>query len=223
MYQFRRSLAAIFAAVLIFAAGAPLAQTLDHALAAGTSAPSVDAPASPAAGAARVSSIYDFEAVAPDGTVKWREAVPNTVVDEGLDDLLNKTFKASSYTAAHYCGLIDNANFTAINTNDTAAKITTSAPSFPTTNNWRESTAYSNATRPALTLGTVSSQSVNNSASKCAFTINATATINGAFTVTNSTKGGTSGLIYSATSFAATRSVISGDTLNVTITLSTSR
>lgn len=172
---------------------------------------------------ARMSSIYTFEAFAPDGSLRWTESVPNTVVDEGLDELLDKTFKGSSYTAAWFCGLIDNANFTAINTNDTAAKNTTSAPSFPTTNNWRESTAYSNATRPALTLGTVSGQSVSNSASKCSFTINATATINGAFTATNSTKGGTSGKFYSVTSFSGTRSVLNGDTLNVTITLTTSR
>lgn len=172
---------------------------------------------------ARMNSVYVFEALKSDGSLRWTETVHNVVVNEGLDQLLDKTFKGSSYTAAWYCGLVDNANFGAINNDDTAARITTSAPSYPTTNNWRESTAYSNANRPTLTLGTVSSQSVNNSASKCSFTINATATINGAFTVTNNTKGGTSGSLYSVTSFGATRSVLNGDTLNVTITLNTSR
>lgn len=172
---------------------------------------------------AKMASVYTFEAIAPDGAVRWRESVHNVVVDEGLNQLLDKTFKGSGYTAAWFCGLIDNANFGAINNDDTAARITTSAPSHPTTNNWRESTAYSNGSRPTLTLGTVSSQSVSNSASKCAFTINATATIKGAFTVTNSTKGGTTGNLYSATAFASNRDVLSGDTLNVTITLTTSR
>lgn len=170
-----------------------------------------------------MSSTYEFEAIAPDGSVKWRETVPNVVVNEGLDELLDKTFKGSAYTAAWFCGLIDNANFTAINVDDNAARITTGVPSHPTTLNWRESVAYSNAARPALTLGAVATQSVNNSASKCVFNINATATINGAFTATSSTKGGTAGKLYSATSFAATRAVLAGDTLNVTITLSTSR
>lgn len=213
------------AALALFACTSPQlsAPHLDLALAGDQAGDQIARDARASDGDARMSSVYEFEAVAPDGTVKWRESVHNVVVNEGLDELLDKTFKGSAYTATWYCLLIDNANFTAINNDDTAARITTSAPSHPTTNNWRESTAYSNANRPTLTLGTVASQSVNNSASKCAFNINATATINGAGTVTNNTKGGTGGKLYSVTSFGATRSVLNGDTLNVTITLSTSR
>lgn len=217
------SLAAIVAGAAILTLGPLAAQTAPTAPATAGDSVSVEAYAPYGDGAARIGSVYTVEAYAPDGALRWREVVHNTVVNEGLDALLDKTFKGSSYTATWFCGLIDNANFTAINNDDTAARITTGTPSHPTSNNWKESTAYSNSTRPTLTLGSVSGQSVSNSASKCAFTINATATINGAFTVSNSTKGGTSGTIYSVTSFGATRSVISGDTLNVTITLTTSR
>jgi hypothetical protein len=84
---------------------------------------------------------------------------------------------------------------------------------------WTESTAYSNATRPQAVFGTpTSTSSISNSATT--FTINATATIAGAFLVTNSTKSGTTGTLYSAGSFAASRAVISGDSLLVTYTAS---
>jgi hypothetical protein len=84
---------------------------------------------------------------------------------------------------------------------------------------WTEDQNYSEATREVLTLGTVSGGSVDNSASKASFSINATATIGGAFLTTVSTKGGTTGTLYGGAAFAANRSVVSGDTLNVTATL----
>ena len=61
--------------------------------------------------------------------------------------------------------------------------------------------------------------SVDNAAAKASFDINGSTTIFGAFVTTNSTKGGTSGTLYGAADFAASRAVISGDTLNVTVTL----
>lgn len=141
---------------------------------------------------------------------KWADGFSNLVTTAGKNDLLTQYLKGSAYTAAWFVGLIDNAGFTAINAADTAASHA----------GWSESSAYSNGTRPALTLGTASAGSIDNSASKASYTINATATINGAFTITNSTKGGTTGTLYSAGSFGTPRSVISGDTLQVQVTLS---
>lgn len=152
---------------------------------------------------------FDSECIAADGTVRWRESRYNTVMTAGKNDLLTNYFKGSAYTAAFFVGLVDNASFTAISAADTAASHT----------GWVESVAYSNSTRPALTLGTASAGSIDNSASKASYTINATATINGAFLITNSTKSGTTGTLYSASSFGATRGVLSGDTLNVQVTL----
>jgi hypothetical protein len=87
---------------------------------------------------------------------------------------------------------------------------------------WAESVAYSNANRPTFTPGTVAAGSVDNSAAKAAFTINATAVIKGGFLTTNNTKGGTTGTLYGVASFAATRAVENGDTLNVTATCTAS-
>jgi hypothetical protein len=61
-----------------------------------------------------------------------------------------------------------------------------------------------------------------NSASPATFTINATSTIAGAFLTSISTKGGTTGILFSASDFSSPgdRAVVSGDTLSVTYTLS---
>jgi len=89
---------------------------------------------------------------------------------------------------------------------------------------WTENTTYSNATRPAATFAaatTANPSVVTNSASKATFNINNTATIAGAFLISNDTKGGTSGTLFSASDFTGgDRSVGSGDTLQVTYTFS---
>ncbi len=50
------------------------------------------------------------------------------------------------------------------------------------------------------------------------FSINGTVTIAGAFLTSNNTKGGTTGILFSASDFQSPgdRAVVSGDTLNVT-------
>lgn len=160
-------------------------------------------------GAIGMMSHWEFEAVGPNGKVKWREQFDNLVVNAGLDDLLDKYFKGSGYSAAFYVGLTDG-------TPTVAAADTMASHA-----GWVEVTAYTESARPALTLGTVSGQSVNNSASKAAFSINANGTtIGGAFLATNSTKGGSTGTLYGGGAFSAgDKGLDSGDTLNVTITL----
>lgn len=155
---------------------------------------------------------YHIECRDKDGRTKWVDGFRNTVTTAGKNDLLTQYFKGSAYTAGWFVGLIDNAGFTAIAVGDTMSSHA----------GWSECTAYGNASRPTLSLGTPAGGAVDNAASVAAFTINATATIKGAFVANNGTKGGTSGTLYSAGGFAAVRSVASGDTLNVTITLSAS-
>jgi hypothetical protein len=71
-----------------------------------------------------------------------------------------------------------------------------------------------------LTLGTIVTGSVDNSASKAAFSITGSVTIGGAFLVNLPTKGQTSGTVYGGGAFSGgNRSVVAGDTLNVTVTL----
>lgn len=155
----------------------------------------------------RIGFVYHVECFDKNGNLKWETRQHNLVTNEGLDHLLNNWLKGSTYTAAFYVGLTDD-------TPTPAAGDTMSSHA-----GWAEATGYSEGTREALTLGTVSSQSVNNSASKASFSINATDVIGGAFITTDNTKGGTTGTLISVAAFAeADKSVSNGDTLNVTAT-----
>ena len=151
---------------------------------------------------------YLIECFAPDGTLKWSDEFDNLVTNVGLDDNLDKYLKGSAYTAGWYVGLTDGTPTTA--DTDTMASHA----------GWVEVTAYTEGTREALVLGTVASQSVDNSASKASYSINADATtIGGAFLCTVSTKGGTTGVLYGVGAFTGgDKSADSGDTLNVTVT-----
>ena len=151
---------------------------------------------------------YQIECVGADGKIKWTEEFDNLVVTAGLNDSLDKHFKAAAYTAAWFVGLASGTpTFAAGDTMATHA-------------GWTEIAAYSEATRPTLTLGAVAAGSVDNSASKASFSINGSATIGGAFVASLNTKSGTTGILYGGGAFASgNRAVVSGDTLNVTITL----
>lgn len=154
----------------------------------------------------KIRTHWEVECRDAEGNLKWAESRENLVTTEGLNDVLNKYFKGSTYTAAWYVGL-KGAGTIAIG--DTAASHA----------GWSENTTYSEGVRQTLTLGTVSAASVNNSASKAVFTINGAATIAGAFLISNSTKGGTTGTLYSAADFSSSRTLASGDTVTVTVTL----
>lgn len=155
---------------------------------------------------------YDVECVSALGVPRWHDGFANLVVTSGRNDLLTQYFKGSGYNAAWFIGLIDNTGFSTIAAGDTMG-------AHP---GWSESAAYANANRPTLVLGSASAGSVDNAASVAAFSINAAATLRGAFIATSGTKGGAAGTLYSAGAFASTRAVSPGDTLNITVTLSAS-
>jgi hypothetical protein len=150
---------------------------------------------------------YDVECRDAEGRLKWKERKHNLVVDAGLNDSLTQHFKGSAYTAAWYVGIT------------TASNTFAAGDTMVSHVGWVESAVYSNGTRPALTLGAVAAKSVDNSASKAVFNINASGTVGGAFIVTNNTISGSTGTIYGGAAFAANRTVASGDTITVTVTL----
>lgn len=143
---------------------------------------------------------------ASDGSIRWEEEAPNLVVNEGKNDLLNKYFRANT-TAALFLGLKGTGAIAAANT------MLSHSP-------WVELVNYSNATRPTYTVVAPTTQAVINTASPAVFNINGSATIAGCFLSTDSAKSGTGGVLFSAVDFAATRSVLSGDTLTVTYQVS---
>lgn len=155
-------------------------------------------------------SFYSMECFGPDGELKWRDDFHNLVVTVGLNDSLDKHFKGSAYTALWYVGLTAGSTFAAADT----------MSSHP---GWAESAVYSNSARPTLTLGSVAAGSVDNSASKAVFNINASGNVFGAFVTTGSAPSGTAGILYGEGVLSGgTRAVQSGDTLSVTITLTAS-
>jgi len=155
---------------------------------------------------------YIVECHMPDGKLRWSERNDNIVVNDGLNDYLNKYFKGAAYTAAFYVGVAG------------GTPVFAAADTLASHGGWAEVTAYSEAVRQTLTLGSVASQTVNNSASKAVFTINVNDTvIGGTFLATNSTKGGTTGVLYGGAAFGSgNRTAQSGDTLTVTVVLNAS-
>jgi len=145
---------------------------------------------------------YRVECVSADGNVKWVEEFSNLVTTEGKNDIIDKYFKGSAYTAAWFMGLKGAGSAAA---GDTLASHA----------GWSEVTPYS-GNRPAITFGTTSNGS--NTATAVSYSCTGSATVAGAFVASVNT--GTSGKLYSAGDFAASRSVVSGDTLNSTLTVS---
>jgi hypothetical protein len=168
-----------------------------------------------ASDSASAKGVYKVQCHDAQGNLKWEVEAPNLVVNEGLQDMNAKYFTGTTYTAAWYLGLYGSGS-----TNSPAAGDTMSSHA-----GWTEVTDYSQATRPACTFGTPTTANpsvATNSASPATFSINATTVVGGAFLTTSNTKGGSTGILYSAADFSAPgdRSVVSGDTLSVTYTLS---
>jgi hypothetical protein len=154
--------------------------------------------------------VFTFQCFDKEGNLKWEDKAHNLVVNEGLQDMNQKYFTGVTYTATWYIGLYGAAATNDPTANDTAA----SHPGFT------EITPYSNATRPACSFGTATTADpsvITNALSVAVFAINATATVGGAFLISDNTKGGTAGVLFSAVDFDAPgdRNVVSGDTINV--------
>lgn len=145
-----------------------------------------------------------------DGELVWEDEFKNLVVTAGLNKYLDATLKTGLASPSWNVGLI---------TGPGAGNTYALADTMGSHAGWAENTSYSNANRPAWTPGSVSGGSVDNSASKAVFNVNATATVAGCFMSDSNTKGGSTGTLLGEGNFTAgDRSVISGDTLNITVT-----
>lgn len=154
--------------------------------------------------------VFNVQCLDADGNVKWTEEFPNLVVNTGLQYLNTQVFKGVTYTATWYMGIINTgASYAGGNT-------------MLSHSGWTENIGYSQSVRPTMAFGTATTADPSVIAStSTAFSINATSTIAGAFLTTDNTKNGTAGTLFSAGNFTVgDRSVVSGDTLNVTYTFS---
>jgi hypothetical protein len=143
------------------------------------------------------------------GNEKWVEIAPNLVVNTGLQNMNTQFFTGSTYTAAWYIGLV----------NGTSASTTFSGGDTLASHvGWDENTSYT-GNRKAASFGAATladPSNINNASSTASFTMNANATIAGAFLANVAT--GTSGVLFSVSDFQAPgdRTVVSGDVLNIT-------
>jgi len=149
-----------------------------------------------------LANIWKVTCLDKNGNVKWEEEKKNLIVTEGLNHILDVTFHADTQVTTWYIGLKGSGTPAA---GDTMASHAS----------WSEITDYS-GDRKEWTEGAASSGSMTNSSS-VDFSITGTATIAGAFLNTAST--GTAGTLYGVVDFSSARSVISGDTLQVTVTV----
>ena len=166
-------------------------------------------------GKAKGGGVFTVQCFDKDGNLKWEAESHNLVVNVGLKDMNDKYFTGSSYTAAWYLGLYGAAASNNPAASDTAASHT----------GWTEVTAYSQATRPQAVFAAASLADpsvISNSGSPAQFSINGSTVVGGAFLISNNTKGGTTGILFSAVDFQAPgdRSVVSGDVVNVTYSFS---
>ncbi|MBP7531625.1 MAG: hypothetical protein KA775_07370 [Ottowia sp.] len=121
---------------------------------------------------------------------------PNLVVNQGLIHVLNTVFAGAAQVTQWYIGLFSG-NVTP-QPNWTAANVVANAT---------ELTGYAPSTRPGFTVAPVSAPSLGNTGSEANFAFDASGPYiaRGAFLISVSNKGSTTGVLMAATRFAADR------------------
>ncbi len=121
---------------------------------------------------------------------------PNLVVGQGLIHVLNTVFAGAAQVTQWYIGLFSG-NVTP-QPNWTAANVVANAT---------ELTGYAPSTRPGFTVAPVSAPSLGNTGSEANFAFDASGPYiaRGAFLISVSNKGSTTGVLMAATRFAADR------------------
>ena len=147
---------------------------------------------------------------------QWVKECDNLIVLEGLAHILSVAFGATAKPSGYYLALFSGAaspqaNWTAANFASVASEIVSMTE------------GYTSATRPAWTPpASTDTNSIDNMAAIASVTIATTSQLNvtGAAQLTNSTRGGTTGKLISATKYAAPRVFQDGDTYEIGYRLS---
>lgn len=139
----------------------------------------------------------------------WQRT-PNLIVNEGLAHILNVALGNTAKPAGYFLALFSGsaapaANWTAANFASAASEIVSMTE------------GYTSPTRPEWTPADTSTNSIDNMAAVASLTIATTSQLNvtGAAMLSNSTRGGTTGKLISATKYAAARVFQDGDTYDV--------
>ena len=145
---------------------------------------------------------------------EW-QTTHNLVVNEGLAHLLNVAMGTTAKPAGYYLALFSGAtapaaNWTAANFSSVAAEIVSMTE------------GYTNATRPQWTPQNTSTNSIDNfnAVAKVTIATSSQLTVTGAAMLTNSTNGGTTGTLISASKYTAARVFQDGDEYEIGYRLS---
>lgn len=144
-----------------------------------------------------------------DGELLEQLQIPNGITNEGKDYLLDAGFDGGTQQANWYIGLISNSGYSAVAAADTMSSHA----------GWSAFTNYSESTRPEWAPDAASSQSISNS-TQANFNITGSGTLKGIFVTSDNTKSGTSGTLWSTALFSSDLSVVNGDLLKITYTVS---
>lgn len=149
--------------------------------------------------------IFKITCYDKDGNLKWEDHAKNIVVNEGLQQILDLVFDTDvSAPTKWFVGLGDS-NCGSAGATDTAAGH----------GNFTETTGYSENVRQLFVYARTN-QTMSNTASAAAFSIDATDNIGGAFLSSDSNKATTTGVLLCVAAFSeGTKAVDSGDTVNV--------
>lgn len=145
-----------------------------------------------------------------DDNLKGIYEVPNGIVNEGIEHLLDVGFHGQSQVGTWYIGLVDNSGWTAFADDDTLSSHS----------GWTESTAYTESDRVEWEEDAASSRAISNSTT-ANFSIDATGNLKGIFISSNNVKStGNTGTLWSTAAFSSVVATANGDTLKVTYTIS---
>lgn len=168
--------------------------------------------------AMEITGTYHVECIR-DGKVVWSDQIKNTVVTVGKNSMLDNFLAGSAFTqTGPYMGLISSTSYSAISSADTmsshAGWLEAGSANAPTYSGNRPTCAWSSASAGAKALSAA-----------LTFNITGTGTIEGAFINLGSGAtnviGATTGTLFSAGLFTGgTRSVLNGDTVNVSYSVS---
>lgn len=144
------------------------------------------------------------------------ERTPNLIVTEGLAHILSVALGATAKPAGYYLALFSGAAAPAANW--TAASFAAGASEIVSMTE-----GYTSPTRPVWTPpASTATNSIDNMAAIASVTMATAGQVNvtGAAMLTNSTRGGTTGKLISATKYAADRVFQNGDTYDIGYRLS---
>ena len=162
---------------------------------------------------------YHVSCIGADGAVKWSDDFDNLVTTAGKNLALDAFLAGAAYTVVGpFLGLISSTSFTAVASADVmtshAGWLEAGIANAPTYSSGRKTAAWSAATTGSKAFSAAAS-----------FTMTGAGTVQGAFLVLGTgavnTGDSTTGTLYSAGAFSAgSKTVASGDVLNVSYTAS---